>query len=204
MDQVQLIVPGRITAGALVKGAPVELGAPWTPGTAPAGPSARDLQQEAEQVRQQAQQQFQQQSEELQQETRSALTALETALGEAHELREQILAEAEEQLVDLAVDIARKVLAQQIEAGRYEIEPIVAEALKRVPARREVVVHLHPEDHARCMEARDGQDPDGPVTYKADPSVARAGCVLETDEGVIESAVDPHLEDIREALKGLE
>jgi flagellar assembly protein FliH len=204
VNLVQLIVPGRITAGALVKGEPVTLGAPWTPGAPPAGPSAEELQQLTEEARQQAQQQLQQQSEELRAETRSAVDALEAALGEAHELREQILAEAEEQLVDLAVDIARKVLAQEIEAGRYEIEPIVSEALKRVPARRDVVVHLHPEDHARCMEARGEKPADEHVTYKADPSVARAGCVLETDEGVIDSAVEPHLEDIREALKGLE
>ena len=201
MTQLQLIMPGRITAGALVRGDRIATGPAWTPS---AGPSAAQLQEQAEQARRQAQEQLQQTSEELRQETRTAIDALEAALVEAHELRGQILAEAEEQLVDLAVDIARKVLAQEIEAGRYEIEPIVAEALKRVPARRDVVVHLHPEDHARCMEAREGGESDGPVTYKADTSVGRAGCVLETDEGVIESSVEPHLEDIREALKGLE
>jgi flagellar assembly protein FliH len=201
VTQLQLIMPGRITAGALVRGDRIATGPAWTPS---AGPSAAQLQEQAEQARRQAQEQLQQTSEELRQETRTAIDALEAALVEAHELRGQILAEAEEQLVDLAVDIARKVLAQEIEAGRYEIEPIVTEALKRVPARRDVVVHLHPEDHARCMEAREGRESDGPVTYKADASVGRAGCVLETDEGVIESSVEPHLEDIREALKGLE
>ena len=115
-----------------------------------------------------------------------------------------MLAEAEPQLVRLAVDIAQKVLMQEIQAGHYEIDPIVTEAMKQVPARCEVVVHLHPDDHARCEAARQlGDDAEG-VRFVADPNVRPAECVLQTGEGVVESGVETNLARIGEALTGAE
>lgn len=129
--------------------------------------------------------------------------ALEGGLGQLQELKWQVFHEAREQLIDLAIDIARKVLMQEIQAERYDIDPIVAEALARVPARCDVVVHLNPEDWSRCQTA--GHDPEAgearQVRFVSDWSVPRAQCVLETSEGVVTSDVEGHLGRIGEALK---
>ena len=129
--------------------------------------------------------------------------ALSEGLAELSRLRAQITKDCESQLLDLAVEIARKVLMQEIQAGRYEIEPIVKEVLRHVPNRQDVVVRLHPEDFAACGPAREagGQEADAGVRFVADTSVPRAGCVLETPEGNVESAVEDHLDGIAEALK---
>jgi flagellar assembly protein FliH len=211
VDQVTLKVPGKVVAGVVVKDRRIEVGQAYSIST-PDGPAAPDgaaglspeeMQKIIDDARQQAHAEVQQAKDEL----ANALTALTEAVEEAQELREQILHEAEEQLVDLAVEISRKVLMQEIRAGRYEIEPIVKEALKRVPPRRRVVVHLHPDDWAQCdMVPEDGEeDPgEGRLRFSADPGVRRGECVLETPEGTIDSSIDTHLEDIRDALKGLE
>jgi len=135
-----------------------------------------------------------------------ARQALVAAAGEIGRLREGLLKEAEGQLADLAVAIARKVLAQEIQAGRYEIEPIVKEALAQVPDARDVVVRLHPADLARCQAAGQDQDQgaDARVRFVADPDVPQAGCVIETPEGVLGSVVDGQLGEIGEALKAVE
>lgn len=39
------------------------------------------------------------------------------------------------------------------------------------------------------------------MRFVADPSVERGQCILETDEGVIESSVADHLASVAEALK---
>ena len=132
-----------------------------------------------------------------------ARKALEDALEKLPQLREKMIRESEEQLVELALEIARKVLMQEVQAGRYEIDPIVKEALLHVPARQDVTVHLHPDDWAACQTAREaeGSAAAGNVRFVADPSVRRAACLLETSEGTVESAVEANLENIAEALK---
>ena len=134
-----------------------------------------------------------------------ARQALQEGLERLDTLRAELVRQAEQQLVDLALDIARKVLMQEIQAGRYEIDPIVTEALRHVPARQVVVAHLHPDDWARCQRASDGSgDGAGTVRFVADASVPRAACVLETPQGVVQSVVEDHLERIAEDLGGEE
>lgn len=134
-----------------------------------------------------------------------ARQTLERAAAQVAGLEPKILADAEQHLLDLAIEIARKVLMQEIQAGRYEIDPIVTEALLHVPARQVVVAHLHPDDWARCQRASDGSgDGAGTVRFVADASVPRAACVLETPQGVVQSVVEDHLERIAEDLGGEE
>ena len=136
------------------------------------------------------------------------LTATRDALGDAvakfQQLRQKILQEAEGQLVELALGIAKKVLMQEIQAGKYEIEPIIKEALLHVPVHQDVVVHLHPDDFAVCkmIESDEKVGEMGGIRFVSDHSIKRAECVLETSQGIVESAVEAHLENISEALKG--
>ncbi len=142
---------------------------------------------------------------------RQQLVGARQALGQAAQqvaaLEEDILREAREHLVDLAAEIARKVLVQEIEEGRYRIEPIVKAALENAPSRREIVVHLHPDDFARAQEAAEaGPEGEGGhglagVRLFPDPAVRRAECRLEMAEGCVEVAVDMALERLRREMK---
>jgi flagellar assembly protein FliH len=148
-----------------------------------------------------------------------ASKALTSGLAELTRLREEMIRQSEQQLLELALEIARKVLMQEIQAGRYEIDPIVKEALLHVPARQDVIVHLHPDDWATCQMAREEVSTPRPaglgasegssvgaggIQFVADPGVRRGECLLETAEGIVESAVENHLADIGEALKNTE
>ena len=137
---------------------------------------------------------------------RSAREALQQADAKFHEIQEQFLAEAQQQLLDLSIEIAKKVLMQEIQADRHKIDPIVTEALSRVQDRVDVVVHLHPSDLARCElagradEAADKSN----ISFVADPKVQRGGCLLQTSRGTVESSIDGQLEEISQALKNPE
>jgi len=135
-----------------------------------------------------------------------ARQALLDAAGKFQQSQQQFLRQAETQLLDLAVDIARKILMREIEAGRYEIEPIVKEALRRIPAHQDVVVHLHPDDWSRCQSAQPSEAPPGSahVRFVSDAGVRRAECLIEGPEGVVESAVETQLGEIAQGLKALE
>jgi len=137
---------------------------------------------------------------------RSACQALTAAVGQLQDFRRDLLKDAEGQLVDLATGIARKVLMQEIQAGRHEIEPIVKQALARVPPHCDVVVHLNPDDWARCQAAQsaEGETPPEHVRFVSDPNVGPAECVVEAPEGIVELTLDAHLSEIGEALKAPE
>jgi flagellar assembly protein FliH len=137
-----------------------------------------------------------------------ARQAVEAAAEAIRNLRAEVIRTAEAQLVDLALAIAKKVLAQEIEGGRYKIEPLVQEALRLAPARRDVLVHLNPQDLAQYQQApTTGSNatgtggPTGNVKLVADPAVRRAQCLVETAEGVISSQTADRLEAAAAAIK---
>ena len=150
-----------------------------------AGPTQRDLENELAQLGQ-------------------ARRALKKALAELDRLRADVMAQAEQDLVGLSLEIARKVLAQEIQAERYQIDPIVREALSQAPSGQEAIVRLNPADLARLEQAKgdDEQDNAGNIRFLADPAVPRASARVETAEGTVESDVESKLDDIGEVLQG--
>ena len=138
--------------------------------------------------------------------TKQARRALENALEQVGQLQVKLLKDAEQQLLQLSVDIAQKILAQEIQTQQYQIEPIVKKALQHAPPRTDVVVHLHPDDYAQCEMARQAEKngQSGGITFLADPNVSRAECILETSQGTVESRIETHLENIVEAFKNPE
>ncbi len=187
-ERISLDFPGRVGSVAVV-------GAPEPGATDPSGTGSAE-----------ASRQMQELLDAEMDCLRSARAALEAAAAQLAESREKMIQQAESQLLELAIEIARKVLAQEIQAGRYEIEPIVKEALCHVPARRDAVIRLNPDDHARCEMARQSEEAGGggEIRFIADPAVARAQCVVETPEGMIESSVEAHLEDVGAILRAEE
>ncbi len=133
-----------------------------------------------------------------------AKQALLSAIKQTDGLRQSIVASAEQEIVQLAIDVARKVLMQEIQAQRYEIDPIVQAALGQVSSdRQEVIVHLNPDDLKRCTQAGqcENDDSGSPVSFVADPTVRPAECLLKTPHGIVKSVVDEHLDEIAAALQ---
>jgi flagellar biosynthesis/type III secretory pathway protein FliH len=119
---------------------------------------------------------------------------------------EKSVIEYRQHIAKLAVEIARKILVQKVKEGDYQIESIVAEALKNAPTRQEIVIRLNPNDLARYQQLQQdtkGQAgvalPDG-VKFVADPSIGLAQCVVETPKGKIELLINEHLEQVERAL----
>jgi len=137
----------------------------------------------------------------------SARQALAAAADEFRRAQEQLVGELEQNVVKLALEVAHKVLMREVQAGNYQIEAIIKEALLHVSVRKNVVVRLNPEDYAVCEmdQQSGGAAPNaGDLHVIADPMVPRAACVLETSQGVVESSVEGHLDEISKALQGTE
>ncbi len=116
----------------------------------------------------------------------------------------EIFTKHKEEIAKLSVEIARKILAQRIDKGDYDIEHIVKEAINNAPTSENLVVHVNPEDLAllklACGRTDRGDNLDG-VKLFADTKIGRAECLVESPKGLIESRISEQLEQVANALK---
>jgi len=116
---------------------------------------------------------------------------------------EEMVATHRGEIARLAVEIARKVVAQKVRQGDYDVEAIIQEALEKAPAKQAVVVQVSPQDWEACQRLQQ-ERPDSPwacLTFVADASIGQAQCLVETPKGVVKSFIEEHLAKIQEALE---
>ena len=144
---------------------------------------------------------------ELQKENLSQVCrTLQNATDKIKEFQQNVFKEYKEQIAKLSVEIARKILMQQIEQGDYKIDTIIKEALKDAPTYQNLIVHLNPEDLSQYQKV--GQNntaelPEG-IEFTADSRIGRAECMLETPKGIVELSIDENLDRIAKALGKVE
>ena len=114
--------------------------------------------------------------------------------------------DVEQDLRVLAVRIAGRILGRELTQSPDAIVDIVSEALSQAGAPREVVVRCHPDDLKalergkprlieRCSRTQ-------AVIFRADPAIARGGCIIETELGTVDARLPTQLDAIERALRG--
>ncbi len=131
------------------------------------------------------------------------LQTLRGLVDKLNQFYDKAFAEHKEEIAKLSVEIARKILVQEVQKRNYEIESIVEEALKSAPTRQDVVAHLNPEDLVRCQKVQqdDSAGSLAGIKFVSDPNIGRAECLLETPKGIIKSLIEEQLERIGKALE---
>jgi len=132
-----------------------------------------------------------------------ARAAMESAAGKVLALQADLTTDAEDQVVDLALAVAEKVLMQEFDQGRARIEPLVREALRHLPARRDIVVRLNPQDLAHVQAAAPGSAAPalGGLKTVADTSLRRGECIVESAEGTVPATLADRLQAAADVLK---
>ena len=130
---------------------------------------------------------------------------LASAVAAFERARVMTITKVEEEVTDLALAIASKILRDSVEEKRDLVETQVREAIAKVRDSREVLIRVHPEDRV-CIENLRGPLVslfEEPVTIKieGDPGVGRGGCLLETPTRLIDATIRAQLTRLGEALK---
>ena len=129
------------------------------------------------------------------------LQTLEAVAAKLQLVYERAIVEHRQAIAKLAVEIARKILAQKVKDGEYQIESIIHEALNNSPTRQDIVVRLNPQDFTRCQQMQQqGEAAFAGIKFVADAGIGPAQCVVETPKGKVESLIDEHLEQVGRAL----
>lgn len=130
----------------------------------------------------------------------SACASAAAAARDLLNLREKVLRESEQDLLRLSVAIAEKIIRRQIGLDREIVENVVTEALGCVSQRDQLVVRLNPADHALLKAGSSELLADllneRKVTLLPDEEVTSAGCIVETEMGIVDARIESQLEEI--------
>ncbi len=148
--------------------------------------------------REEGQRYYQQQVEALRDEVQKLVDAL---LAERQRLWEQM----EPQVIDLVLDIARKVLREEIQARREATLSIIQHALRRVSDTEHVRIRVHPDDLQIAREHREAFlavcDGVKQIEIVDDQRVGGGGCIIETPSGTIDASLRAQMQAIERALR---
>jgi len=127
------------------------------------------------------------------------------ATGE-QETKNMILA-AEEQIIEIALAVARKILAYEIVENPLVVLPLVKAALQKVSDQEEVVIRVSIDDFDKVILAKKelqgivGRD--NALEIIVDGTIQSGSCVIDTSYGTVDARVDTQFETIKKALQGV-
>lgn len=111
-------------------------------------------------------------------------------------------------ILEISVDIAKKILKREIETDPQIIIDTIIDVLKTVSKNEpKITIRVRPQsvqfvkDVLPSLSYEYGID--AKISVVADPSIDDGGCVLETNNGIVDASVDTQLEIIKKALKGI-
>jgi flagellar assembly protein FliH len=147
--------------------------------------------------REEGQREFQQAIARLQAEVQKLVDAL---LAE----RQRLWEEMEPQVIDLVLEIARKVLREEIQARREATLSIIKHALRRVADTEQVRIRVHPDDLQIAREHRNDFlavcDGVRHIEIVDDHRVGGGGCIIETPSGTIDASLRTQMQSVEKAL----
>jgi len=127
-----------------------------------------------------------------------------TLVDKAHQERKKIIAGSEDEIVQLAVAVARKIIQRELSSDPEIIVGIVKRAIQKATDREELTIRVNPDNLDSTLNSRDDitQSVKGVRKLKvlADPGVAPGGCVVESPNGTVDARVERQLSEIEQAL----
>ncbi|WP_059172713.1 FliH/SctL family protein [Bacillus sp. FJAT-27445] len=125
-------------------------------------------------------------------------------LEQAYDEKEKLIQEAEPFVLELAVDIAKKVLQQELKTNPDALVGLIRQTLSEVYETDSVSIGVAPEDFSFVQKQRKQllAVDNGQLEVKIFPdySIEQGGCVIRTSSGSIDARLDMQLSEIKKAL----
>ena len=133
-------------------------------------------------------------------ELKGACKSMGVALRELNGLREKVLRESEEDLLKLAMVVAKRIVRQELTVDRRILANVIRAAVSGVAEREEIVIRLNPEDFKAVSANKQLFLGNEQTSIKADEAVTVGGCMIDTTMGVIDASIEDQLEEVYRRL----
>jgi flagellar assembly protein FliH len=133
------------------------------------------------------------------------ITRLNRILSSTIQKRNEVLEEAESQIVDIIVAIARKVVKTITETHKNIIIEQVKDSIQKLKGRAEITIRINVEDLMMTTKHKKDfiQMVEGIENVKIleDNSVDKGGCIITTDFGSIDARISSQLSELEQKIK---
>jgi flagellar assembly protein FliH len=135
------------------------------------------------------------------QETLQGVQALTTLIDEVTGLKKSMLEAAEEQILQLVLAVAEKLIHMEITTNREVIQSVLKAAMRNIVDRENMKVRVHPQDYQYLLEIKSDflQSFDGirNIVFEEDSSILRGGAIIETTFGEVDARLDQQYNEIK-------
>ena len=122
----------------------------------------------------------------------------------AWKARDEYIKRNETSLLQLAIQVARKIIGEELRLAPEQVVSIAREALRSAPHGRNLVLQVHPDDEAavrgqlsRLQKSLAGSRQ---IEVTSNAAVARGGCLIESDFGIVDAQLETQLDVMSRAL----
>ena len=137
-------------------------------------------------------------------EHRRLVERLHVIINKAIDRRNEIIEESETQIVNLVVQIAKKVVKVISENQRNVVVNNVIQALRKLKEKTDVIIRVNIEDLEmvtnHVQEIIDRVEKDHHITVAEDSTVDPGGAIIETDFGEIDARIASQLQEIEDRI----
>jgi len=118
--------------------------------------------------------------------------------------RERSLREQEGEILEMAIQVAEKVIRAEAAVNREMVVRTVREAVGRATEKDQLLIRIHPDDlvalEDHLGDLREEFRSLGQVQIEEDRRITRGGCVVESRSGYIDGTVEGQLQQVRREL----
>jgi len=129
-------------------------------------------------------------------ELQAVLDQMGKSLASLSVMRTKIRAEAEGDLLKLAISIARRVLHRELTLDPESIEGLIRVALEKLQSRELCRVRVHPDQESAIRASLERFSNSQKVELTADPSMQCGDVLFETAHGNLDASIEAQLQEI--------
>lgn len=138
---------------------------------------------------------------------KSVVNSINQGLSELIKIRQDIYLETEQEVVKLSMEVARKIVCNEIRVNKDTVVNVVKEAIKKVEGNERVKVKLSCKDFQFIKSVKpaiiDKITNIKNVGFEMDESTPDGGCIIETESGDIDARIEKQFQAVEEAFESI-
>jgi len=142
--------------------------------------------------------------EEAARKTRETQEQARALLSDAHRETRRYIARTREEIIQLAASMAKGIIRYSVNVREESIVEMAKNALHQAEERKQVLIRC-PEQYVSVLEENIREFkkvcPNANFAILEDPSVKNPGCIIETEDQVMDLEIDRQLDNIVNALQ---
>lgn len=106
-------------------------------------------------------------------------------------------------ITQLAISISKQIIRRELQINSDQVVSVVKEVIKLLPLdNSRLIIHLNPNDISVVQKVFNQDDIVHSYSLVEDPSVQPGGCILATDNSIIDASIDSQVAQIAAKILG--